>query len=590
MAIPDTPLYILGVNPGPHDGSAALLREGKLVAMAEQERFSRRRHAIGESPASAVRACLAQEGIGLDSVAKIAIGWNAPRLAEIEGIDFNEYELLSWLLGDQVGDLSRLPGIRYIDHHYAHAASAFYTSGMKEAAIIVADGRGEDVSTTLAVGTASGIDVIRTWATDQSLGHFYGWAAEWAGLGQWGTGKLMGLAAYGTARQPMPVRGAADGYTITGCAVGSAPVPYHFALMRSRLRAQFRAGNFPFSQGSAADVMAHADFAASAQHALDDALVSLTRYARSVTGLRSLAVAGGVALNCTANGLLARSGAFDEVWIPPVPDDAGVSLGAALAVDRETRGEPGPGTRLEHALWGPAFPSPGESLPSDLTGVSIDRYADDELAEAVSRHLAEGRVVGWWQGRSEIGPRALGARSILCDPRQRAAHATVNKLKGRESWRPLSPAVLAEAADRLFAAPLPGIADFMLATWPVKDGARGQVPAAVHVDGTTRPQAVHPGQGRYRAVIEAFRDRTGIAAILNTSFNFQGEPMVLSPAEAIAGFRTSQLDVLVLDDIVVRKEIGRRPEPSARKLRSFSFTPWARARTIHDRISVRRDV
>ena len=578
METSSRPSYVLGVNPGPHDGSAALVRDGELVAMVEQERFSRRRHAIGESPAAAIRACLAQEGIELDSVAAIAVGWNVPLLAEIEGTSFNEGELISWLLGDEARDSGSTPEMRYVDHHYAHAASAFYTSGLREAAIIVADGRGENVSTTLAIGTASGIDVIRTWATDQSLGHFYGWAAEWAGLDLWGTGKLMGLAAYGTARQPMPVTAAADGYAITGCSVGSAPVPYHFALMRSRLRAQFRTGNFPFAQGTAPDVMAHADFAASAQLALEDALVSLGGYARQVTGLRSLAVAGGVALNCSANGRLIRSRIFDEVWIPPVPDDAGVSLGAALVVDRKIRGGAGPRTRLRHTLWGPAYPSPDESLPGKLADVSIDRYADDELADTVAGYLAAGQVVGWWQGRAEIGPRALGARSILCDPRQRTTHAVVNAIKGREPWRPLAPAVLAEDADSLFASQLPAIADFMLVTWPVRESTLAQIPAAVHVDRTTRPQAVHAWQGRYRAVIEAFRDRTGVPALLNTSFNFEGEPMVLSPEDAIAGFLTSQLDVLVLDDIVVRKRSGSRPIPSAGQLRSFSFTPWAPAR------------
>ena len=297
-----------------------------------------------------------------------------------------------------------------------------------------------------------------------------------------------------------------------------------------------------------------------------------------------------MALNCSANGRLIRSGIFDEVRIPPVPDDAGVSLGAALAVDRKMRGGAGPCTRLRHTLWGPAYPSPGESLPGELADVSIDRYADDELADAVAGHLATGQVVGWWQGRAEIGPRALGARSILCDPRHRAAHAVVNAIKGRESWRPLAPAVLAEDADSLFASQLPAIADFMLVTWPVRDTTLGQIPAVVHVDGTTRPQAVHPGQGRYRAVIEAFRDRTGVPALLNTSFNFEGEPMVLSPEDAIAGFLESQLDVLVLDDIVVRKQSSPRPVPSAEQLRSFSFTPWAPARAAQgSRTSVHRD-
>jgi carbamoyltransferase len=200
-------------------------------------------------------------------------------------------------------------------------------------------------------------------------------------------------------------------------------------------------------------------------------------------------------------------------------------------------------------------------------------------------------VVGWFQGRAEIGPRALGARSILCDPRQRAAHTLVNSIKGRESWRPLAPAVLADDAGSLFAPQLPAIADFMLVSWPVRDDAKGLVPAAVHVDGTTRPQVVHPGQGRYRAVIEAFRDRTGVPAILNTSFNFQGEPMVMSPEDAIAGFRMSQLDVLVLDDIVVRKQSNRRSMTSAGQLHSFSFTPWAppTGATHNDRAGVHPD-
>src|SRR5215212_5263863 len=311
--------YVLGVNTGPHDASAALLRNGELVAMLEQERLSRNKHAFRESPKQAIAACLAHECIDLGAVTEIAVGWDVPTLMEIEGKVFNEREFTSWLLGAVGTTAERVPPVRYVNHHLAHAASAFYTSGQSTAAILVVDGRGEDVATTLANGGPSGIEVVKTWGTHLSLGHLYGWAAEWAGLTMWGTGKLMGLAAYGSARQPIPLSAGVDDYLITDAPPAGTSVPHHFMQLRSRLRNSFRTKNYPFSQGQISDVMAYADFAASIQGGLESVLIVLAELARRETGQTTLVLAGGVALNCSANGLLIRSRIFDDVWIPPFP-------------------------------------------------------------------------------------------------------------------------------------------------------------------------------------------------------------------------------------------------------------------------------
>lgn len=561
--------WVLGVNTGPHDGSAALVRDGELVAMVEQERLSRSRHAVRESPREAIAACLAHAGIGLDAVAEIAVGWDVPALVEAEGGEaLDERELLEWLVGDLAAS-GPAPPLRYVDHHLAHAASGFYTSGMREAAILTLDGRGETIATSLAVGGPGGIETVRTWGSHLSLGHLYGCAAEWAGLGYWGTGKLMGLAAYGRRGQPVPLRAERGGYAIDGAPPADSASASHLGGLRAALRERFERHNYPYGPGNMAEPMAHADFAASIQGALEDVLFELAALARAESGHSGLVLAGGVALNCTANGALIRSGMFDEVWIPPFPYDAGVSLGAALVADRARRGPTAVPARLAHAFWAPSTTPPDAGLLEGLDGCEVDRHRDDQLADVVARHLAAGRLVGWWQGRAEVGQRALGARSILCDPRRRDALVRANLVKGREAWRPLAPAVLATRAGELFDDPLPAAADFMLAACPVSERARRRLPAAVHVDGSARPQAVRPEQARYHGAISAFHERTGVPALINTSFNLAGEPIVHSAEDAVRTFLASDLDVLVVGDLVAVKPPrepppGPRPDPRSR--------------------------
>ncbi|MDX3241318.1 carbamoyltransferase [Streptomyces sp. ME18-1-4] len=570
------PVHVLGVNTGPHDGSAALLRDGVVVSMVEQERLSRNRYAPGESPREAVHSCLADAGLRADSLDVIAVGWDLPRLSATEGADFDEDRFRSWLLGPASADRSPSVPIRCYDHHLAHAASAFYTSGVPSAAVIVADGRGESAATTLAVGTPDGIDVVKSWGTRDSLGHFYGWAAEWAGLTVWGAGKLMGLAAYGRPRQSVPLVVEADDYAISAAPPAEAPVRMHYALSRSRLRAHFRTANFPFREAQVADVMAYSDFAASVQDGLEEALLALARAARRITEADTLALAGGVALNCAANGRLSRSGLFGDLWIPPVPNDAGVSLGAALLADRELRGPRWrPPERMRHAFRAPRSAALRDEERTGLSKWHVEQCAQELLARKTAQHLADGLVVALWQGRAEIGQRALGARSILCDPRRREALTRVNELKGREGWRPLALAVPAEHWGRYFEGEAPAPSAYMLVAVPVRESMRAGVPAGVHVDGTTRPQVVHARQTLFHAILRAFHDLTGVPCLVNTSFNLAGRPMVLSRGDALETFARSALDVLVMDDLLIRKPDRAVPARAReRRPRALSFTPW----------------
>lgn len=563
--------YVIGVNSGPHDASAAVVRDGEILAMLEQERVSRRRHAFGESPADAIRACLDHADVCLDDIAEIAVGWNVPLLAEIEGVDFTEDAFVHWLLGP--AGSTTVPRITYFDHHLAHAASAFLTSGFADSAIIVVDGRGEAVATTLAVGGPSGIETIRSWGTELSLGHYYGWASEWAGLGLWGTGKLMGLAAYGQPVQPMPLSAASGAYSMSATPPRESPVRMHFALHRRALRAWFRAHNFPFAQGGPDDVMAHADFAASVQQSLEQTLLELARWLRSETGLSRLTLAGGVAMNCSANGAILRSRIFDDVWVPPFANDSGVSVGAALLASTppSTTGR----VRLPDARLAPVTPPQDPDLLLTDADIEVFDLPPEDSMTMVAADLADGCLVGWFQGRAEVGARALGARSILCDARDRVGPSRANRAKGREQWRPLAPAVLVEHFEEYFGCSPPGIAEFMLAALPVMEALRHRIPGAVHVDGTARPQAVTPEQGRYYRLLQAFFELTGTPAVINTSFNGAGEPIVLTPRDAVATFRATGLDCLVIDDIYLR---ATNRKTHARRWTSnmsgLSFTPW----------------
>ncbi|GAA1651810.1 carbamoyltransferase [Nonomuraea maheshkhaliensis] len=540
--------YIVGVNTGSHDASAALVRDGRIISLIEQERISRRKRAVNESPRDAIRTCLMDAGIELSDVSCVAVGWDMPKYFALEGRGFPVD-----VFRKRIGVPREIP-IHFYGHHLAHAASAFWTSGWDRATVIVTDGRGEDAATTTYLAEADTFKRLAQWDLAESLGRYYSKASSWSGLGPADVGKFMGLAAYGEPRMAMPIEVTPDGYRLAGAErVPNRTMPELREALNASVTPYFSAC-FPYGEGDGVEIMAYADFAASVQSSLEAALSSLVTAAVGETGCAQVVLAGGVAMNCTANGKLARHPSVAELYVPPFAYDCGVAVGAALLAAKDSglagvstaNGRVGAYLGRDHSA---RIAEVAESAP--LAG---QRLSESDLAACVAEHLAAGRLVGWYQGRAEVGQRALGARSILADPRRRTMVGRLNQVKGRELWRPLAPSVLAEDRDRVFTHDLGDLGHYMLGATHVRDGVRPLMPATVHVDGTARPQYVRRDRTpRYYDVIESFRDMTGTPAVLNTSFNLAGEPIVCSPEDALSTFMRSGLDVLVLGDHVLER-------------------------------------
>lgn len=546
-------MLILGLNSGFHDPSAALIRDGALLALAEQERFSRRKRAPLESPADAVEACLRTAGVDPDEIDAIAWGWDVDRFDP--PLPPAPHLELAYALPAPLRHRPR-PVVR-VAHHAAHAASAFWSSGYEAAAFLVADGQGEREATSVGLADESGVKILASYPVNASLGHFYRGAAQYAGLekpGSRGEGKLMGLAAYGVPGAPMPLI-TAEGELALAPEVRVPHTADTRTEMRDALRQWWTERAFPFLSGNTDEPMSYIHFAASAQAVLEEALVNLARQAQRLTGQSRLVVAGGVAQNCSANAAVVAAGDFDEYYFLPVPHDAGVSLGAALhlahAESLRDRGTFRP-TPVQHAYWGPAADPAQIDAALRGTGLRVERLPEPELLARTAREIAAGRIVCWFTGRAEIGARALGARSMLADPRGRQTVARLNQVKGREVWRPLAPSVLAERFDEYFQA---GVASpFMNVRATVRPEVRQRIAAVVHIDGSARPQAVSAEHApRYWALIREFERLTGVPVLLNTSFNLAGEPIVNTPADAVRTFRAGALDALVLEDRFVTR-------------------------------------
>ena len=549
--------WVVGLNHGGHDASAALLFNGELVVTVEQERLSRLKRAVEQSPADALRFCLDFAGIGLSDVQVVALGSDHDRLAEWLRLDAEgrrrvlPYDDPDWLFPAAVfgGERPRL--VRPIEHHLAHAASAFWPSGYDDAVVLVFDAMGEDVATSVSVGSAQGLKIVETFPVDTSLGFFYETASEFTGLGRQDAGKLMGLAPYG--RPSYPAALAFDGRGLVWDGVPEATL-FGRDLINERsaaLAGYFSANCYPYTPRDGDDIMAYADFAASAQTALEGAILGLAEWARDRTGLRRAALAGGVALNCTANGKLARSGLFDEVFVQPMAHDAGVALGAALVAADEL-GMQLSGSQMPHAYWGPDTLDDEVLAALRAAGLRGERLAEESVGPRVASLVAAGAVVCWHQGRAEVGPRALGARSFIGDPRTRRTLVRLNEAKGREMWRPLAPAVLAERFDDYFeGVPNP----FMIVAASVRPEVRTLIPAVVHVDGSARPQAVRREDNpRYHGLLRAFERETGLPLVVNTSLNVAEQPMACHPADGVDVFGRSGADALMIGDHLVLRE------------------------------------
>lgn len=575
------PRVVLGVNSGTHDGSAALTIDDEIVCMVESERLVRNKHAFDHSPAHAINTCLRQAGLGWDELDHVAIGWDVPRFMAARGVEYRTNSFLQWLRDPNADadavfrggsgpveplDEGAHPPISFVAHHEAHAASGFFRSGLPEAAVIVADGTGELDSVSIWHGRDNALTRLVSWPNRHSLGRYYGIAAEWSGLDYWDAGKFMGLAAYGRAEHFTPLIVTEDGFAFRDQNLVNFPLeqsgPDRSATwLRPRLYDFFAKHSYPFDRGRGDEVMAYIDFAASIQASLEAALLALARLAVAMSGCNAIVLTGGVACNCSANGFLLEQPEFSEVVVPPYPHDAGVSLGAADAYRASTSDCALPllAEAVTTAALGPTWSVVESSFaPAVRAGCHVERVSSTHLAESVAERIADNAIVCWFQGRAEVGQRALGQRSILCDPRRRANLAKLNELKGRENWRPLAPSVHIDGWSLLFDAPPAPPHKFMLAATTVKFGWRSRIPAVVHIDGSARPQLVDPrNQPLFAGLIAEFWRITGVPAVLNTSFNLAGEPIVHSVADAVDTFVRSRFDVLVVESWVITRP--RRP-------------------------------
>jgi carbamoyltransferase len=534
-------VWILGINWKLHDSSAALVDgAGRIWALAEEERFTRVKHAWGTFPAQAAQFCLSTAGITWRDLDVVAMGWDLPRIRSWD--DSDRQLLYTALFGSQAATAS-CPELVFVEHHLAHALSSFYASGYDRAGVLVADGSGEfEAMSIYAADRSGGLTLKRRWPRGYSLGSMYEAATRLLGFGYFDAGKTMGLAPYGAAHDSslLPLGDlVADGTWATKPPF-DLPATAHYTeftdAWMTYLAGRFGAVTHPADQLDT-DPAAVA-LAASAQRTVEEAMRALHAETVCLTGWPQVCLAGGVALNCVANGRLP-----EPIFVPPFPHDAGVALGAAWSVQPPTQA-----SLLDSPYLGSDLTVTGEL--DQLHGAGY--RAEDFSLAAVVDLLIDGAIGAVAEGRAEAGPRALGHRSVVALPVPSKVRDKINVLKGREPWRPLAPVTLPEYAGRLW--PGQGLRElYMVGTAIVSGQAHRAMPAATHVDGTTRPQVLRPGQARIVEGLLHGLASAGVPPVLvNTSFNGRGAPIVDSAAHAVEAFRTLGLDFLILGDNLVR--------------------------------------
>jgi carbamoyltransferase len=548
-------VIVLGLNgwtEATHDPAAALLIDGRIVAFVEEERLNRVRHAPFLAPVLAAEYVLRAAGVTIEDVDAIAYGWDLPSYYRGRGGEWtmSDADFVQFLTGMRP---KRCPPLYWVRHHDAHAASTYFWSGAESAAVLVADGRGEDNSISVYRAEGTDLKLVRTWPIADSLGVFYHAASVHCGFGRFDAGKTMGLASYGKTAGALPITWDADGFTSVIPARArshqvhqewlsyfethhgdAARVPRRYDTLRARMTAE-----------DISPDRLNPDAAALAQATVEQAMLALGQYALRETGADSLCVSGGVALNCVANGLLTASGL--DVHLQPVSDDSGVALGAAFLV---AAGLGEPVTHDGRVGLGPGYDSADIAAYLRTIGLSATEVTDPSAAAA--RRLLDGAVIGWFQGGAELGPRALGHRSILTLPTPGTKHSRVNSVKRREQWRPFAPSLLESETPFVFGRALRS--PYMLESFTLTDAATEAFPAVSHVDGTARPQTVSDEAGPFGRLLSRLRADNGHGIVLNTSFNGPGEPIVCTPEDAVRAFHSMSLDSLVIENFVLDKQ------------------------------------
>jgi len=574
-------MYILGLNAFHADSSAALLKDGKLLVATEEERFTRIKHWSG-FPLQAIKFCLKEEGLQLRDLDFITIGRDPKAkiwkklllLLQKPTLLFNVaeriknqsvvYDLKTALM--QVDNSLPIEAIKkrlkLVEHHRSHLASAFFASPFDQSAVLSIDGSGDFTTTMTATGKGNELTVLDSVDFPVSCGLFYTAFTQFLGFPYYGDEyKIMGLAPYGVPRYTNEVKkllrflpnGLFDwdqSYFVHPTQAGfhyENNIPHIGNLYSEKFQSLFG----PARKKEDELTQQHKDLAASVQRATEELIFHIATHLRKKTGMENLCLAGGVAQNSVANGKLAEATGFKEVYIPSAGHDAGISMGSAMYTYYHTlknkRTDP-----VYSAYTGAKFTNEEIEELLNRRSIAYKKYADNELYDIVTDKLLEPGVVGWFSGRAEFGPRALGARSILADPRNPKAKDLLNlKVKRRESFRPFAPSILKEYTGEYFTKT--DEVPFMEKVFPIREDKRGLIPAVCHVDGSGRLQTVDKNIApRYYNLIDRFRQKTGVPILLNTSFN-ENEPIVNTPEEALNCFLRTEMDMLVLENCVIRR-------------------------------------
>jgi carbamoyltransferase len=591
---------ILGISAFYHDSASALIIDGEIIAAAQEERFTRKKH-DPSYPTNAINYCLSEAGLTLAQIDYIVF-YDKPflkfeRLLETyvalapKGFQSFRISMPIWLreklfLKDmlikeikKVDKSFNVDKMMFSEHHFSHAASAFYASPFEEAVVITLDGVGEWATTTVAIGKGHELNVVKEIHFPHSLGLLYSAFTYYTGFRvNSGEYKVMGLAPYGEPKYKDLILDKLidlkeDGsfrldQSYFNYATGLTMVNQKFAdLFGKPIRKPDTDKLTQF----------HMDIAASVQAVTEEVVLTMTRSLAKEYNITNLCLAGGVALNCVANGKILRDRAFKDIWIQPASGDAGGALGAALALHHKELNQPrviNPNDAMQGSYLGPVYEQ--DSIENELStcGAKFESVTEDEMIEQTAQALAEGKALGWFQGRMEFGPRSLGGRSILGDPRSEKMQKTLNlKVKYRESFRPFAPSVLREDVSEWFEADYDS--PYMLMVDDVKKDKRigmtkeeeslfgidklnikrSSIPAITHVDYSARIQTVHKETNpKYHALITKFKAKTGCSVVVNTSFNVRGEPIVCTPEDAFKCFMGTELDLLVVGNCLLRKE------------------------------------
>jgi carbamoyltransferase len=559
-------MKILGINASPwlsvnHDVSATLVVDGEIKFAIEEERLLRKKRAYDSLPLLSVKACLDSQKLELDDIDYVVFSWDWENVGPDRETIYSvpPEDILNKFFPKKYFQYKKIPKIGYVEHHLAHASSSFRCSGFENAAILVIDGQGEYCSASIWAGKGNKIKKVWNNKIEDSIGYFYSSIERYIGMRNGDEGKLMGLAPYGKPDEEIIKKLESINITLDSKELKNKRGQQTIIVSKwienfENLFGEKDKTNTSFNKMTG-EFSKTVDFsniqkniAASAQKVLEKKILKLVDLAVKLTGQDKLCLSGGVALNCIANQRILESKKVKEIYVQPASNDAGSSIGAALEysakVDKKTN------NRYETTYFGPEFSD--NEIEKELKKFKISYTKESNICSKCAKLISDGKIVGWFQGRMEFGPRSLGNRSVLSDPKNINMWKNVNIIKERELWRPFAPSILYERKNKFFE--LNDCFSFMIVGSNVVSSKIKDIPAVVHVDGTARPHAVKKEVNeKFHKLIEEFEKITKIPVVMNTSFNGKGEPIVCTPRDAIKAFYSSGLDYLALGNFLIKK-------------------------------------